>query len=64
MLERFNMDNAKLMSIAMTNHFRSSIDQRLKIDDAEQDMSLVTCQCSGVIEVFYGLYKIRFGTSN
>ena len=58
------MDNAKLISIAMTNHFRLSIDQRLKRDDAEQDMSKVTCECSGVIDVCYGLYKTRFGTSN
>jgi len=36
------MDNAKPMSITLTNHFRLSIDQRLKTDDAKQDMPKVT----------------------
>lgn len=41
LLERFNMDNAKPMSIPLANHFRLSNAQCLKTDDEMKDTSKV-----------------------
>ena len=53
------MENAKLVSTPLANHFRLSTTQCLKTNDDVQDM----CKCSGVLDVCYDLYKTIFGTS-
>ena len=62
MLERFSMDNAKLISTPLMNHFKFSIAQCLKRDDKVKYVRSLLYQCNGVFNVCYGLYKIGFGT--
>jgi hypothetical protein len=61
-LERFSMENAKLVSTPLANHFHLSTSQCQTIEETEDMSKVPYAIVMGVFDVCYGMYKARFGS--